>query len=86
MSFQKANPLNILLYLTHKISFIYVFLEKLILFIFSHNPQKILIHNISTPPRPSRIQMKITLLNNFEIFSFFLSLKNWQQLTIFKFQ
>lgn len=86
MSFQKANPLNILLYLTHKIWFIYEFLEKLILFIFSHNPQKILIHNISTPPRPSRIQMKITLLNNFEIFSFFLSLKNWQQLTIFKFQ
>lgn len=85
MSFQKANPLNILLYLTHKISFIYVFLEKLILFIFSHNPQKILIHNISTP-RPSQIQMKITLLNNFEIFSFFLSLKNWQQPTIFKFQ
>lgn len=86
MSFQKANPLNILLYLTHKIWFIYEFLEKLILFIFSHNPQKILIHNISTPPRPSRIQMKITLLNNFEIFSFFLSLKNWQQPTIFKFQ
>lgn len=50
MSFQKANPLNILLYLTHKISFIYEFLEKLILFIFSHNPHKILIHNISTPP------------------------------------
>lgn len=86
MSFQKANPLNILLYLTHKIWFIYEFLEKLILFIFSHNPQKILIHNISTPPRPSQIQMKITLLNNFEIFSFFLSLKNWQQPTIFKFQ
>lgn len=50
MSFQKDNPLNILLYLTHKTSFIYEFLEKLILFIFSHNPQKILIHNISTPP------------------------------------
>lgn len=66
--------------------------KKLNLLIFSHNPQEILIHKISTPPLPpphtSQIQMKITLLNNSEIFSFFLSLKNGigLKMSIFKFQ
>lgn len=67
--------------------------KKLNLLIFSHNPQEILIHKISTPlspppPHTSQIQMKITLLNNSEIFSFFLSLKNGigLKMSIFKFQ
>lgn len=62
--------------------------KELNLLIFSHNPQEILIHTISTPPHTSQIQMKITLLNNSEIFSFFLSLKNGigLKMSIFKFQ
>lgn len=65
--------------------------KKLNLLIFSHNPQEILIHKISTPLPPhhtSQIQMKITLLNNSEIFSFFLWLKNGigLKMSIFKFQ